>query len=112
MRPEFLNRIDKTIVFHSLTQKDIYKIIDLQMLELSKRLQKHGLGIQLSTAAKQWLLDKGYDAKNGVRPMRRLIQDEIEDHVAAEMLAEQYQTGDIVSVGVKSGKLTYSTLHE
>jgi ATP-dependent Clp protease ATP-binding subunit ClpC len=112
MRPEFLNRIDKTIVFHSLTQKDIYKIIDLQIMELSKRLQKHGLGIQLSTAAKQWLLDKGYDAKNGVRPMRRLIQDEVEDHIAAEMLAEHYQTGDIVSVGVKNGALTYSTLHE
>jgi ATP-dependent Clp protease ATP-binding subunit ClpC len=112
MRPEFLNRIDKTIVFHSLTQKDIYKIIDLQIMELSKRLQKHGLGVQLSTAAKQWLLDKGYDAKNGVRPMRRLIQDEVEDHIAAEMLAEHYQTGDIVSVGVKNGALTYSTLHE
>jgi ATP-dependent Clp protease ATP-binding subunit ClpC len=112
MRPEFLNRIDKVIVFHSLTQKEIYRIIDLQIDELSKRLQKQGLGVQLTTAAKQWLLDKGYDAKNGVRPMRRLIQDEIEDHIASEMLAEHYVTGTIVSVGVKNGQLTYSTLHE
>ncbi len=112
MRPEFLNRIDKTIVFHALTQKDIYKIIDLQVEELGRRLQKHGLGLQLTTAAKQWLLDNGYDAKNGVRPLRRLIQDEVEDHIAAELLAEHYQTGDIVSVGVKNGALTYSTVHE
>ena len=112
MRPEFLNRIDKVIVFRSLTQKDIFKIVDLQMDELSKRLQKHGLGLQLTTAAKQYLLDKGYDAKNGVRPMRRLIQDEIEDHIALEMLADHYQTGDIISVGVKGGELVFGTLHE
>jgi ATP-dependent Clp protease ATP-binding subunit ClpC len=112
MRPEFLNRIDKVIVFRSLTQKDIYKIIDLQMNELGKRLQKHGIGVQLTTAAKQWLLDKGYDAKNGVRPMRRQIQDEIEDHIAAELLAEHYQKGDIISVGVRSGELSYSTVRE
>jgi ATP-dependent Clp protease ATP-binding subunit ClpA len=112
MRPEFLNRIDKVVVFRSLTQKDIYKIIDLQIAELSKRLQKHGLGVTLTTGAKQFLLDKGYDAKNGVRPMRRLIQDEIEDHIAAELLAEHYQTGDIISIGAKNGQLTYTTTHE
>lgn len=112
MRPEFLNRIDKIIVFRSLTRKDIYRIIDLQITELSKRLQKHGLGVQLSNAAKQHLLDKGYDARNGVRPLRRLIQDEIEDHIASEMLAEQYPTGTIVSVAAKKGQLTYSTERE
>jgi len=112
MRPEFLNRIDKIIVFRSLTKKDIYRIIDLQIGELSKRLQKHGIGIQLSSGAKQFLLEKGYDAHNGVRPMRRLIQDELEDHIATELLADHYQTGDIIQVGVKSGALTYSLLHE
>jgi len=112
MRPEFLNRIDKVVVFRSLTQKDIYRIIDLQIVELSKRLQKHGLGVTLTTAAKQFLLDKGYDAKNGVRPMRRLIQDEIEDHIATELLAEHYQTGDIINIGVKNGELTYTVSHD
>ncbi|HKU18500.1 MAG TPA: ATP-dependent Clp protease ATP-binding subunit [Candidatus Saccharimonadales bacterium] len=112
MRPEFLNRIDKVIVFRALTKKYIYRIIDLQIDELSKRLQKQGLGIQLLTSAKQYLLEKGYDAKNGVRPLRRLIQDEIEDHIATELLAEHYQTGDIISVGTKNNKLTYNTLHE
>lgn len=112
MRPEFLNRIDKIIVFRSLTKKNIHRIIDLQIAELSKRLQKQGLGVQLSTAAKQYLLDNGYDAHNGVRPMRRLIQDEVEDHIASELLAEHYQVGDIVQVGVKNHQLTYSTTHE
>ncbi len=112
MRPEFLNRIDKVIVFRALPKKDVYRIIDLQIDELSKRLQKHGLGLQISTAAKQFLLEKGYDAKNGVRPLRRLIQDELEDHIATELLAEHYQKGDIISVGIKSGSLTYTTIHE
>jgi ATP-dependent Clp protease ATP-binding subunit ClpC len=112
MRPEFLNRIDKTIVFRALTKKDIYKIIDLQIDELAVRLRKHGLGIKLTTAAKQFLLDKGYDAHNGVRPLRRLIQDEIEDHIAEAVLGETYHKGDIIHVATKDGKLTYTTIAE
>ncbi len=112
MRPEFLNRIDKTIVFHALTKKNIYHIIDLQVDELSQRLRKHGLGIKLTTGAKQFLLDKGYDSKNGVRPLRRLIQDELEDHVAEALLAETYHKGDIINVSAKDGKLTYTTITE
>jgi ATP-dependent Clp protease ATP-binding subunit ClpC len=112
LRPELLNRIDKTIVFRALTKKDIYRIIDLQIDELRIRLQRHGLSVQLTPPAKQHLLDKGYDAKNGVRPLRRLIQDTIEDHVASEMLNEQYSKGDIVQVNTKNGELAFSILHE
>jgi len=112
MRPEFLNRIDKMIVFHALTKKDIYHIIDLQVDELSQRLRKHGLGIKLTTGAKQFLLDKGYDSKNGVRPLRRLIQDELEDHIAEALLAESYHKGDIIHVTAKDSKLTYATITE
>ncbi|HUS26460.1 MAG TPA: ATP-dependent Clp protease ATP-binding subunit [Nevskiaceae bacterium] len=112
MRPELLNRIDKMVVFRALTKKDIYKIIDLQISELQKRLQKHGLGLQLTTAAKNYLLDKGYDAHNGVRPLRRLIQDTIEDHVATALLDETYQKGDIVTVGTKANELSYGTVRE
>ncbi len=107
MRPELLNRIDKTIVFRALTKKDIYRIIDLQIDELRERLQKQGIGIQLSTSAKQYLLDEGYDAKNGVRPLRRLIQDTLEDHIATGMLGEEFPKGTIIKVGAKSGKLVY-----
>lgn len=112
MRPELLNRIDKVIVFRALTQKDILKIVDLQVDDLRERLQKKGIGLQLSAAGKQYLLDKGYDAKNGVRPLRRLIQDTLEDHIALQLLDEQYATGDIVQVTAKRGDLAYTTTHE
>ena len=116
MRPELLNRIDKTIVFRALTKPDVLKILDLQLDELRQRLQKKGLGLQVTPAAKQYLLDNGYDAHNGVRPMRRLIQDTIEDHIALKMLDEQYQKGHIVQVAAKtSGKgkaLAYSAANE
>jgi len=112
MRPELLNRIDKTIVFHGLTKKDIFKIIDLQINELKSRLQRKGLSVQLSTAAKQYLLEKGYDAHNGVRPLRRLIQDTIEDHVAMNLLDEKFAKGDIIQVAAKHGALAYATTNE
>lgn len=112
MRPELLNRIDKTIVFRALTKKDALKIMDLQLDELRSRLVKHGLGLQVSASAKQTMLEKGYDAKNGVRPMRRLIQDEIEDHIAEHLLDEAYLKGDIVSVGSAKSELTFSPMRE
>jgi ATP-dependent Clp protease ATP-binding subunit ClpC len=112
MRPELLNRIDKTIVFHALTKKDIYRIVDLQIDELRARLQRKGLGIQLTNAAKQYLLDKGYDPKNGVRPLRRIIQDTIEDHIADKMLSEAYDKGHIVQVSAKNSELAYSVTAE
>ena len=112
MRPELLNRIDKVIVFRALTQKDIFKIIDLQIDELRDRLQKRGLGMQLTPGAKQYLLEHGYDAKNGVRPLRRLIQDTIEDHVAFELLEEKYVKGDIIQIATKNSNLTYATASE
>jgi len=112
MRPELLNRIDKVIVFRALTKKDIYRIIDLQIDELRARLQRHGLGLQLTTAAKQHLLDNGYDAKNGVRPLRRLIQDTIEDHVATAMLDERYHKGDIIHVTTKNNELNFTVSNE
>jgi ATP-dependent Clp protease ATP-binding subunit ClpC len=112
LRPELLNRIDKTIVFRALTKKDIYKIIDLQIDELKQRLQRKGVGVQLSSAAKQYLLDKGYDSRNGVRPLRRLIQDTIEDHLALDLLDEKYEKGDIIQVAAKKGELDYAVASE
>jgi ATP-dependent Clp protease ATP-binding subunit ClpC len=112
LRPELLNRIDKTIVFHALTKKDIYKIIDLQINELKDRLQRKGVSVQLSNGAKQYLLEHGYDAHNGVRPMRRLIQDTIEDHLALDLLDEKYAKGDIIQVASKNSELTYATSTE
>jgi len=107
MRPEFLNRIDKTIVFRALTHKNVLKILDLQINELRERLVKHGIGLQLTHSAKNYLLEKGYDANNGVRPMRRLISDTIEDHIAHEILDSRYQRGHIIKISSKYGKLDY-----
>jgi ATP-dependent Clp protease ATP-binding subunit ClpC len=107
LRPELLNRIDKTIVFRALTKKDIYKIIDLQIDELKQRLQRKGVSVQLSNGAKQYLLDNGYDARNGVRPLRRLVQDTIEDHLALDILDDKYEKGDIIQVAAKKGALDY-----
>ncbi len=112
LRPELLNRIDKTIVFRALTQKDIYKIIDLQIDELKARIHRKGLSVQLSTSAKQYLIEHGYDAKNGVRPLRRLIQDTIEDQLALDVLDEKYSKGDIIQVASKNGELAYVTATE
>jgi ATP-dependent Clp protease ATP-binding subunit ClpC len=112
MRPELLNRIDKIIVFRALTKKDVLRILDLQLDELRQRLLKHGLGLHLSPTAKQHLLEHGYDSHNGVRPLRRLIQDTIEDQIALELLENKYHKGDIVQVGAKKDQLDYAIVNE
>jgi ATP-dependent Clp protease ATP-binding subunit ClpC len=112
LRPELLNRIDKVIVFRALTKQDIFKIIDLQIDDLKRRLHRKGLSVELSNSAKNYLLKHGYDSHNGVRPLRRLIQDTIEDHLAVELLDEKYDKGDIIQVGTKKGTLEYATVTE
>ena len=112
LRPELLNRIDKVIVFNALSKKDIKKIIDLQIEELKTRLRRKGIGLTLTPKAKDYLLEHGYDARNGVRPLRRLIQDTIEDKMALEVLDEHYSKGDIIQVATKNGELAYATQNE
>jgi ATP-dependent Clp protease ATP-binding subunit ClpC len=112
LRPELLNRIDKVIVFRGLTKKDILTIIDLQINELKTRLQKHGVTLQLTPSAKQYLLKHGYDSKNGVRPLRRLIQDTIEDQMATELLDDKFSKGDVVHITTKDNELSYTTASE
>ena len=112
LRPELLNRIDKIVVFHALTKKDAFAIMDLQLNELQKRLVRHGLGLTVAQSAKKVLLTKGYDALNGVRPMRRLIQDTIEDEIASGLLDNTYTKGDIVHVSAKNNVLVYSAKRE
>lgn len=108
MRPELLNRLDKIIVFKALTKQEANKILDLQLNELSKRLARKGIGVSLQAAAKRILLDKGYDAANGVRPLRRIIQDMIEDEIADGLLDERYAKGDIIKVSTSKGELVFT----
>jgi len=112
MRPELLNRIDKIVVFRALTKKDAIRILDLQIDELRQRLVKHGLGIEFTASAKQILLNDGYDAHNGVRPLRRLLQDTIEDYIAVGMLENNFQKGTLVQVSSKGKQLIYGSTKE
>lgn len=112
MRPELLNRIDKIVVFRALTKKDAMKILDLQLNELRQRLVKKGVGLEVTLLGKQKLLEDGYDALNGARPMRRLLQETLEDQIATGLLDETYSRGDIIRVSARGGKLTYATSNE
>lgn len=112
MRPELLNRIDKTIVFRALTKPDILRILDLQIAELKQRLAKEGLSVKLKTSARSYLLNKGYDPLNGVRPLRRVLQDTLEDHIATELIGGGYDKGSIIEVGAKQKELVYSVAAE
>ncbi|GAC1571572.1 MAG: ATP-dependent Clp protease ATP-binding subunit [Candidatus Saccharimonadales bacterium] len=112
LRPELLNRIDKTVVFRALTKKDVYHILDIQIEELLHRLVRHGISMQVTKQAKDYFLEHGYDPLNGVRPMRRLIQDTLEDHIALELLHNKYKKGDIVQVLRKKNELSYSVINE
>lgn len=112
LRPELLNRIDKTIVFRALTKKDITKILDIQIKELQERLVKKGIAVKLTKTAKDYLIGQGYDALNGVRPMRRLLQDTLEDHIATCLLGGEYTPGNIIEVGTKAKELAYTVSTE
>lgn len=112
MRPELINRIDKLIVFRALTKKEIAEILELQLDELRGRLLRQGLGLKVQDSAKKHLVRDGYDPANGVRPMRRLIQETLEDHISEGILSGKYQKGSVVVVGAKSGKLAYSVENE
>ena len=108
MRPELINRLDKVIVFKALTKQEANKILDLQLAELGRRLAQKGIGVSLQPTAKRILLDKGYDAANGVRPLRRIIQDLIEDEIADGLLDERYAKGDIIKVSASKGELAFT----
>lgn len=112
MRPELINRMDNIIVFKALTKQDIKTILDIELNKLGNRLVRQHVAVRVSAAAKNWLLDKGYDSQNGVRPLRRVIQDTIEDEIAAGLLGERYTKGDVIEVTTKKGELAFSVKPE
>ena len=97
-RPEFLNRIDGQVVFHSLTREHIINIVDLMLNDVRKSLLEKGLSLDVTDAAKLWLGEKGYDPVFGARPLRRVIEQRIEDPLSDEVLAGRYQPGDTIHV--------------
>lgn len=99
-RPEFLNRIDDIIVFHQLTKPQIIQIVDLMLKNLDDRLQAKDMGIELTPAAKDLLAERGYDPLLGARPLRRVIQREIEDGLSERILFGELKAGEIIVVDV------------
>ena len=99
-RPEFLNRVDETIVFHALEKEHILSIVDLMMKDLHKRLQEQEISMDVSAEAKEKLVAEGYDPAYGARPLRRAIQRMVEDPLAEDLLMGRYKAGDVVKVDV------------
>ncbi|KAA9327317.1 ATP-dependent Clp protease ATP-binding subunit [Adhaeribacter soli] len=109
--PEFLNRLDDVIVFNSLAKEDIFKIIDISLSKLYKRIETLGYHIELTDKAKDFVAEKGYDPKYGARPLNRAIQKYIEDPIAEEILKAEMAQGDIIVADYEEGKeqLTFSS---
>jgi ATP-dependent Clp protease ATP-binding subunit ClpC len=97
-RPEFLNRIDETIVFHELSKEEVTQIVDLMIARTQKQLESQGVGIELLPAAKLHLADKGYDPTLGARPLRRAIQRLIEDPLSEKLLYKEFRAGQLIVV--------------
>jgi len=103
--PEFLNRVDETVVFRHLNRDDIEKIIDIRLMEFQKRLKERKVTAELTPGLKKFLLDKGFDADLGARPLQRAIQRNLEDILAEAFLLKEYQEGDNIMIDVKDEKV-------
>ncbi len=106
-RPEFLNRIDATVVFRSLTLMEIRRIVDLMLFRVRTALTEQQIQLEVTDAAKDYLVEKGFDPKFGARPLRRAIQNLVEDPLAEGLLKGKYQRGEAVVVDVLDGELVY-----
>jgi len=104
-KPEFLNRIDDVEVFHPLSKENIYEIVDLLLNELQSRVLDNGYVLQVSDKIREYLVENGYDSKFGARPLRRLIQDEIENILSEEFLKDRYLPGDVIELDLVEEKI-------
>lgn len=105
-RPEFINRIDESIVFHSLDDKELKQIVTLLTEQLTKRLGERNIHVSLTESAKAKIAKDGYDPEYGARPLKRAIQKNVEDRLSEELLRGTVKVGDTVVIGTKSGELT------
>ncbi len=112
MRPELINRFDAIITFRALSEKDVSRIFNNMIEDLKKRLAQKSIGLQLTEAAEKHLIEKGYDVKNGARPLRRTIEDELESLLADHILDGSLNKGDIAKIDYKSDELTLKIVKE
>ncbi|MSQ61923.1 MAG: ATP-dependent Clp protease ATP-binding subunit, partial [Dehalococcoidia bacterium] len=103
-RPEFLNRIDNTVVFHALQKEHIRQIVDLMLNEMNKQVLHKGLTLEVTEPAKDWLGEKGYDPMFGARPLRRVIQNEVEDRLSEALLEGRFVSGDTIILDIADGE--------
>ncbi|HEX2040579.1 MAG TPA: ATP-dependent Clp protease ATP-binding subunit [Acidimicrobiales bacterium] len=109
-RPEFLNRIDETIVFHELTKDEVTQIVDLMIRRVQEQLEGQGLGFELTPAAKLLLADKGYDPTLGARPLRRAIQQVVEDPLSERILWKEFRAGETIIVDAENGEVVFRSV--
>ncbi len=106
-KPEFLNRIDETVIFHRLGREELSDIVTVQLSRVHKLLAARDLGLEVTPAAREWLGDKGYDPQYGARPLKRAIQRWLADPLSLKIIAGEYQPGDTVLVDVRGGELSF-----
>lgn len=108
LRPEFLNRIDEIIVFHALEEEHLSEIVNLMLAEVQGRLAEYCIGIKVTEKAKKLLAAEGYDPAYGARPLRRVIQQKVEDEISEQMLRGEFTVNDTIIVDAKNKKLVFS----
>ena len=106
--PEFLNRIDEIVSFKELDKKSVLQIVDIMMNQVYNRLKERHIELKISSAAKNLLLEKGYNREMGARPMRRTIEKEVEDAIAERLLSGEFGEGSVIKIAVSKGKLTFN----
>jgi ATP-dependent Clp protease ATP-binding subunit ClpC len=106
-RPEFLNRIDEIVVFHELNRDEVVQIVDLMTKRTARQLEAQGMGLELTPAAKALLAEKGYDPTLGARPLRRAIQQLVEDPLSERILWKEFRVGETVIVDVENGDIVF-----
>ena len=106
-RPEFLNRVDEIIIFHSLTLEDIERIVDIQLADMRRRLGQRCIKLELTEAAKLKLAEEGFDPVYGARPLKRTLQRRVQDPLAQRILEGEFAEGDTVLVDVEDGELAF-----
>ncbi|HEY3393473.1 MAG TPA: hypothetical protein VGK58_12250, partial [Lacipirellulaceae bacterium] len=105
--PEFLNRVDEIIVFRPLTREEIRKIVDLQTVRLVKLLEQRGYGLEVSERARAEIAARGYDPANGARPLKRVIQNELQNRLATELLRGEFPEGSTIRIDYDGDAFTF-----
>jgi ATP-dependent Clp protease ATP-binding subunit ClpC len=106
-RPEFINRVDEIVVFHSLSRDHIRSILEIELADMETRLAEKEITLEVSKKAKEHLIDVGYDVKFGARPLRRTIQRQVEDPLAVDLLRSKFGPGSHVLVTIRAGKIVF-----